>query len=218
MHSPYGATMATDNYIKNILLYGEIIGLPLYRQCSRSNHLDVHTCSSSGFPSVGARLVIHHSAVRLLVLLVSIGPCCWAFCSPLFFLLCFSQISLTQSSHLSCGLPRFLQPSCFFVSDLFGNVSSFILIMCPAHFIRLLTTWPTISFSSNFFSLVVYSPSLHSLYSGYSPYIVVRSLRCCSSDRANGSTQESRTVPFSFLEIFRSINTPSTFPHAFAPA
>ena len=44
----------------------------------------------------------------------------------------------TQSSHLSSGLPRFLQPSCFFVSDLFGNLSSVILTMCPAHLIRLL--------------------------------------------------------------------------------
>ena len=56
----------------------------------------------------------------------------------------------TQSSHLSCGLPRFLQPSCFFDSDLFSNLSSFILTMCPAH-----------------------SPSLHSPYSGYSPYPIV---------------------------------------------
>ena len=47
--------------------------------------------------------------------------------------------SLTaQSSHLSCGLPRFPQSSCFFVSDLFGNLLSFILTTCPAHFIRLL--------------------------------------------------------------------------------
>ena len=45
----------------------------------------------------------------------------------------------TQSSHLSCRLPRFLQPSCFFVSDLSGDLSSFILTMCPAHFIQLLT-------------------------------------------------------------------------------
>ena len=37
--------------------------------------------------------------------------------APFIFLLCL----FTQSSHLSCGLPRFLEPSCFFVSDLFGN-------------------------------------------------------------------------------------------------
>ena len=49
-----------------------------------------------------------------------------------------------QSSHLSCGLPHFLQPSCFFVSNIFGNLSSFILTMCPAHFIRLLTTLPAV--------------------------------------------------------------------------
>ena len=43
----------------------------------------------------------------------------------------FLRSIFTQSSHLSCGLPRFLKPSCLFVSDLFGNSSS--------------------SFSSNFF-------------------------------------------------------------------
>ena len=48
----------------------------------------------------------------------------------------------TQFSHLSCDLPRFLNPSCVFVSDLFGNVSSFILTMCPAHFTRLFTVLP----------------------------------------------------------------------------
>ena len=51
----------------------------------------------------------------------------------------FIRSLFTQSSHLSCGLPRPLTPSCFFVTDLFGNVSSFILTMCPAHFIRRLT-------------------------------------------------------------------------------
>ena len=49
-----------------------------------------------------------------------------------------------QSSHLSSGLPRFLEPSCFFVADIFGNLLSFILTMCPAHFIRLLTILPPI--------------------------------------------------------------------------
>ena len=61
------------------------------------------------------------------------------FCSSAFL-----RSLFTQFSHLSCGLPRFLKPSCFFVSDLFGNLSSFILTMCPAHFIRLLTILPTI--------------------------------------------------------------------------
>ena len=41
----------------------------------------------------------------------------------------FLRYLFTQSSHLCCGLPRFLQPSCFFVSDIFGNISSFILTM-----------------------------------------------------------------------------------------
>ena len=41
----------------------------------------------------------------------------------------------TQSFHLSCGLPRFLELSCPFVSVFFRNLSSFIHTICPAHFI-----------------------------------------------------------------------------------
>ena len=80
----------------------------------------------------------------------------------------------TQPSHLSCGLPHFLQPSSFFVSDLFCNLSSSNLTMCPTHFTRLLTILPTIqALVSNFFSEVFHSPYLHSLYTSYSPYPVV---------------------------------------------
>ena len=76
----------------------------------------------------------------------------------------FLRSFFTQSSHRRCGLPRFLQPSCFFVSDLFGNLSSFILTMCPAHFIRLLTILPTLQANSfNFFSQGFHASSLHSL-------------------------------------------------------
>ena len=86
----------------------------------------------------------------------------------------FLRSLFTQSSHLSCGLPRFLQPSCFFVSDIFGNISSFILTMCPSHFIRLLIILPTIqALVPNFFSQVFHSPFLHFPYSGCSPYPVV---------------------------------------------
>ena len=93
--------------------------------------------------------------------------------SPFIFLLCLSQISLfTHSSHLSGGLPRFLEPSCFFVSALFGSLSSFIWSMCPAHFIRLLTILPTIQalVPTSFFLQVFHSSSLHFPYSGYFPY------------------------------------------------
>ena len=85
-----------------------------------------------------------HSAVRLSTVISFQWSLFLAFSlhfsSPSAFLRCL----FTQSSHLSCGLPRFLQPSCFFVSDLFGNLSSFILTMCPAHSIRLLTILPTL--------------------------------------------------------------------------
>ena len=60
--------------------------------------------------------------------------------SPLFFLLCLSQISL----HTVLPSFRFLKPSCFFDSDIFRNLSYIILTMCPVHFIRLLTILPTI--------------------------------------------------------------------------
>ena len=100
-------------------------------------------CSSSGFPCVGVRLV--YLSLRCTATFVIRFH--WSLL--LAFSLHFSSSSaflrslFTQSSHLSCGLPRFLQPSCFIVSDLFGNFSSFILTMCPAHFIRLLTILPT---------------------------------------------------------------------------
>ena len=101
-------------------------------------------CSSSGFPCVGVRLV--YWSLRSTVTFVI----CFHWSLLLAFSLHFSSSSaflrslFTQSSHHSCGLPRFLQPSCFFVSDLFSNLSSFILTICPAHFILLLTILPTI--------------------------------------------------------------------------
>ena len=54
----------------------------------------------------------------------------------------FLRSLFTQSSHLSCDLPRFLYSSGSFVSDLFGNLWSFIVAMCPTHLIRLLTILP----------------------------------------------------------------------------
>ena len=81
-------------------------------------------CSSSGFPCVGVRLV--YSSLRCAATFVIRFH--WSLL--LAFSLHFSSSSaflrslFTQSSHLSCGLPRFLQPSCFIVSDLFGKLES----------------------------------------------------------------------------------------------
>ena len=138
-------------------------------------------CSSSvWFPSsVGVRLV--NSPLRSTATFVGI---CFHWSLLLAFSLHFSSSSaflrslFTQSSHLSYyGLPRFLQSPCFFASDIFGNLSSF-LIMCPAHFIRLLTIFQAIS--TNWVLLA-------------------------------GTTKESRTFPFSCLEIFVSNITPPRF-------
>ena len=134
----------------------------------------------------------------------------------------------TQSSHLSSDLPRFLQPSCFCVSDHFGNLSSFILTMCPAHFIRLLTILPTIQAlvpTSSRRSFILLLSTLFTIFL-IQLFSHTCSLCCCSLDIANvskpyvlaGATHEYRTFPISFLEIFLSIITPSTFLHAFAPA
>ena len=140
-------------------------------------------CSSSCFPFIVVRLVIRHSTVRLLLLSFSFSPCCWPFLST-FLRTAFLRSLFTQSSYLSCDLPCFLQSTCFFVSDLFGDLSSFILIMCPAHLIRLFTILLALvpTFSLNVFC----SPSLHSHYTGYSPYPVFSRtcrLRCCFSER-----------------------------------
>ena len=90
-------------------------------------------CSSRGFPCVGVRLV--YWSLRCTATFVIRFH--WSLLMA--FSLHFSSFSASlrslfkQSSHLSCGLPRFLQLSCFFVSDIFGNLSSFILIMYPDH-------------------------------------------------------------------------------------
>ena len=95
------------------------------------------------FPCVGVRLVYWSPRSTATFVI------CFHWYLLLAFSLHFSSSSaflrslFTQSSHLNCGLPRFLKPSCFFVSDLFGNWSSFILTMCPAHLIWLLTILPT---------------------------------------------------------------------------
>ena len=102
----------------------------------------------------------------------------------------FLRSLFTQSSHLSCGLPRFLQPSYFFLSDLFGDLSSFILTMCPAHFIRLLTILPTVQALVPTSSLRSFVLLLSTLLT---PAILLIqlfshcSLCCCSLDRTTVS-------------------------------
>ena len=99
--------------------------------CEPTRTMETNYCSSSGFPFVGVRLVY------------------WSLRCTATFVICFHRsLLLAFSLHLSSS-SAFLKslhtvlPSCFLVSDLFGNLSSFILTMCPAHFIRLLTILPT---------------------------------------------------------------------------
>ena len=93
----------------------------------------VKCCSSSGFLCVGVRLI--YWSLRSMATFVI----CFHWSLLLAFSLHFSSSSAFLRSlftHLSCGLPRFLEPSCLFVSALFDSLSSFIRTMCPAHFIR----------------------------------------------------------------------------------
>ena len=93
----------------------------------------------------------------------SIAPHCWPF--PHFSSSsAFLRSLFKQSSHLSCCRPRFLQPPCSFVSDLFGNLSSFILTIWPAHFIQLLTILPTMEALVPISSLRFFIPLLSILF------------------------------------------------------
>ena len=91
-------------------------------------------CSSPGFPFVGVRLVYWSLQCTATFVICYHWSLLLAFSLHCSSSSAFLRSLFTQSSHLSCGLPRFLQPS----------LSSFILTMCPAHFIRLLTIFPTI--------------------------------------------------------------------------
>ena len=96
-------------------------------------------CSSSRSPFIGVSSVISQPAVYGYFVIVFIAPCWWPFSHHLSSSSAFLRCSFKQSYIYSCGLLRFLQPSCFFVSDIFDDIfSSFILTMCPAHFTRLL--------------------------------------------------------------------------------
>ena len=90
-----------------------------------------------------------HSAVRVGVGYVSLScsatfvirfPCTLLLAFSLHFSSssAFPRSLFTQSSHPSCGLPRFLKPSCFFVSDHFGDLSSCLMTMRPAQSTRFL--------------------------------------------------------------------------------
>ena len=80
-------------------------------------------CSSSGFPFVGVRLA--YLSIRCTFTFVNCFH--WSlwlvFSHNLSSSSAFLRLFVTQSSHHSCGLPRFLRPSCLFLSDIFGNSS-----------------------------------------------------------------------------------------------
>ena len=109
-----------------------------------------------------------------------ISPHCCHFLST-----CFPPLVLfRQSSHLSCGLPCFLTSFRLLVSvsNLYGNLSSFILTMCSAHFIRLF--WISLVFSKpHHFCLIIRPCFLNSsVHSSSAP---------CHSSRCSATTTRS---------------------------
>ena len=75
----------------------------------------------------------------------------------------FLRSPFAPPSLLSCGFPRFLQPPCYFVSDLFVNLPSFVLTMLVNS-----TLHPAVNYfanyasvRSNFSSQVFHPPPLH---------------------------------------------------------
>ena len=106
------------------------------------------SCSSSGFPCVGVSLIywsLRSTGSMATFVICFHWPLLLAFSLHFSSSSAFLRSLFTQSSHLSCCLPRFLEPSCCFVLALFGSLSSFIRTMCPSHFFRLLLTiLPTI--------------------------------------------------------------------------
>ena len=118
----------------HIFLY---IYSPNYSPSFKFDIVTFGCCSSSGFHCVRVRLFywsLRSTAATFVI--------CFHWSLLLAFSLHLSSSSdflrylFTHSSHLSCGLPSFLEPSCFFVSALFGSLSYFIRTMCPSHFIR----------------------------------------------------------------------------------
>ena len=128
---------------------------------------------------------------------------------------------LTESSHLSIGLPRLILPYSHNSAALFGSLSSAILSTCPAHCGLLLTSLsikllctPASSLNSTIlllYDLVTLVAIFHTQL-----LLLTCSLCCCSSVIANVSvpnrhasvTQMLTTLPISLFEIRRSAITP----------
>ena len=122
------------------------------------------------------------------------------FLSLVFSLHCFTCSAIpkplfTQSSHLSCGrLSLSLHPSCFAVTDIFGNLSAFVLTTCPAHFVRLETIFPTTQYLVPTSSLRYFVLFLLTLCTKAIFFIQLLSheccVCCCRSDRDTISNEE----------------------------
>ncbi len=200
--------------------YKGILHLPWLHHARCHGSFCYGSCSCSGFPFCRAEagLVV----TPLFGYFWNCFPFCWpslsTFLPPL------------PSSDLSSHNPRFLPPSCFFVSDIFGDLSSFILITCPAHLIRLLTICQLYKLQYQLLLAGLsfsFSPlSLHQLLSLSSCYrILVVYVAAVRREVTSPSHMcqlaqhgsPGMTFPFSFLEIFLSNITISTFLHEFAP-
>ena len=118
--------------------------------------------------------------------ITSLPPVVDLFSSPFLLPLPFSYLSSQNPTILVLVFLVFMQPASFFVSDIFGNLSSFILTMCPVHSIRLLTILPNMQALVPTSSLMSFILLLSTLFTPAILLIQLFShtcrLRCCYSD------------------------------------
>ena len=202
--------MSSSGWFVNVSQWYKLVWCTCRRVCEMGDWLEADLqmfSSSSGFLIVGAMMVTITSLYSYYCYILpslSVIGIFLHFSSSSAFL----RSLFTQSSRLSCGLPRSLQPSCFFVS-LFSVISHLSFLPCVQ------------PFSPDYYFACYCKRQLQFCLSTlFTPAILLIhlfshtcSLRCCCSDRGTvskpyipaGTTRVTRTLPFIVLDIFLSI-------------
>ena len=105
---------------------------------------------------------LSHRSTPTVLLFQSLALWCWSI--PHYYPPAFLRCLFRQSSHLGSGLPGFPQPSCYFISALFCNISALILTKWPAHIPRLFNIYPTKEASVPISSLTSFIITLSTLF------------------------------------------------------
>ena len=127
-----------------------------------------------------------HSDVQLLLLFFPISHCFLVFSLHISSSSAFLRPLFKQSCH-ELWSSSFSSIYCLCVSHLLGNISYFILTICPTHFTQFLTILPT---AQDLFRISSLRSFIRRLTIPFTPSILIIqlfshncSLCCCSSDR-----------------------------------